>query len=173
MRRGCAELAARLAVEFRAPIGLLDPVAGAWCALVGADAERFPRPDGDLLATLTAKGFGPGRAVVWRSEHESQSDSGPDFDSRPLWLALPVARPRGGGLIALAGFAASVADASASTWGPVCPPPALRAWGQSVADQLRGEVATQTLAGGSPAWRGERAAVDCPLDPPAQDFRPA
>ncbi|SIO46439.1 HD domain-containing protein [Singulisphaera sp. GP187] len=138
------QLAARLAHEFSAPIGLLDPGVGDWCVLERADAGRFPRPDRDLIAALVANGFGPGRAVVWQSDRESE----------PLWLALPVARSEGGDLIALAGFASSVAQHDAVSWGPVCPPQALRAWGQVVADQLRGEVASKALAGGNTRTEG-------------------
>ncbi|WP_406697494.1 HD-GYP domain-containing protein [Singulisphaera sp. Ch08] len=147
------QLAARLGHEFTAPLGLFDPGVGNWCALVGAEAGRFPRPDRGLLATLVANGFGPSHAAVWRSDRESD----------PLWLAIPVARPEGGGLIALVGFANSASASPGQgtvTWGPVCPPRALRAWGQVVADQLHGEVASQAFVGGTArAEGGERQLI--------------
>src|SRR4051794_37149528 len=121
-----SQLAKRLAREFSAPVGLLDSARGGWCLRVGADASQFPRADIGLVAALTASGFGAGRAVVWRGDE-------PDG---PLWLALHVPRPDGAELIALAGFATSADSASAASWGPVCPAPALRAWGQVVSDQL-------------------------------------
>jgi len=146
-------LGERLIREFQAPIGLFDPGAGVWRYFAGADADRFPRGGADLVAALAAEGFGPARAAVYRGE---ASHGG------PVWLAVPIARPGsdGGDLIALAGFAESVAAAEATTWGPVCPPPALRAWGQVVADQLRGEAAPKALAGGiSRADGGERQLI--------------
>src|SRR3954470_14148654 len=95
-----SQLAKRLAREFSAPVGLLDPARGGWCLRVGADASQFPRADADLVTTLATIGFGPGRAAVWRPEEEG-----------PLWLALPVPRLESGDLIALAGFAASADSA--------------------------------------------------------------
>jgi HD-GYP domain-containing protein (c-di-GMP phosphodiesterase class II) len=73
-----------------------------------------------------------------------------------------VARAEGGHLLALAGFAGSAHAQSplptptttTNPWGPACPEPALRAWGQSVADRIRGEAAPR---GGTAdlALRGE------------------
>jgi HD-GYP domain-containing protein (c-di-GMP phosphodiesterase class II) len=148
--RELGALADRLAREFNAPIGLLDPGVGDWCAFAGTDAGRLPHADSDLMAALASAGFGPARAVVYRRGVESE----------PLWLAVPIARPEGGDLIAMAGFASSAASAGAASWGPVCPPQALRAWGQVVADQLRGEAAPKALAGGiSRAEGGERQLI--------------
>jgi HD-GYP domain-containing protein (c-di-GMP phosphodiesterase class II) len=146
-----SQLAKRLAREFSAPVGLLDPARGGWCLRVGADAAQFPRAGADLVAALTASGFGPGRAAVWRGDE-------PDG---PLWLALPVPRPDGAEMIALAGFATSADSASAASWGPICPAPALRAWGQVVCDQLRGEFASRSSvsAGATRAEGGDRQLI--------------
>ncbi len=134
-------LARRINDEFNAPVGLLDPQGGAWQVQVGAEAEAFPQGGPALLSTLTALGLGPKRAVVW---HPGQSGNGNGNGSDAVvWLGLSVPRGEGGHLLALAGFAASAPSPAANTWGPICPEPALRAWGQSVADQLHSEEAPQ------------------------------
>src|SRR5512135_267679 len=135
-------VAQRLAREFGAPVGLLDPVDGIWLVRVGAEAEAFPRPGSELLSALAAFGIGPNRTGVWR----------PHRETGPVWLGLIVSRSEGGYLTALAGFATSVAASDAASWGPVCPEPALRAWGQQVADRLRVEL----TARGGPSGQGVR-----------------
>jgi HD-GYP domain-containing protein (c-di-GMP phosphodiesterase class II) len=135
-------VAQRLAREFGAPVGLLDPVKGIWLVRVGAEPEAFPRAGSDLLSALAAFGIGPNRTGVWR----------PHRETGPVWLGLTVPRSEGGYLTALSGFATSVAASDAASWGPVCPEPALRAWGQQVADRLRAE---QTARGG-PSGQGAR-----------------
>ena len=88
----------------------------------------FPRIGPSLAAAASAHA----KAAVW---HE-------DEPSNAVWLLVPIAanaRP----LVAAVGFASATDPARNSSpavsWGPVCPEPALRAWGQSVADKLRAE----------------------------------
>ncbi|MCA1685433.1 MAG: hypothetical protein LC745_05505, partial [Planctomycetia bacterium] len=129
---GPGGLARRLAVEFSAPVGLLDPRRGLWVARNGAPAEAFPL----LSPGLTAAASAHGKAMVWRGDEAGGA----------AWLLVPVPA-EGGPLVAAAGFAASAAPAvkpSSVRWGPPCPEPALRAWGQSVADQLRASSETAT-----------------------------
>ena len=144
-------VARRLAREFGAPVGLFDPTRGGWRVRLGADPERFPRGDMELPAALASSGVGPGRAGVYR----------PDRRGGPVWLGLPVPALDGEDLVALAGFAASSEAAEADAWGPSCPEPALRAWGQAVADQLRGEKDAQAFCHGSSARPegGERVLI--------------
>jgi HD-GYP domain-containing protein (c-di-GMP phosphodiesterase class II) len=120
--------AQRLAHEFGSPVGLFDPLNGTWLVRSGAPAEAFPAADPTLLDLLVREGLAQGRVTTW-----SESVASP-----VKWLFLPVPR-RGGMLVAAAGFASPGADATAAarTWGPVCPEPALRAWGQSVAELIR------------------------------------
>lgn len=127
------DLAERLASEFGAPIGLLDPSAPGrgWCARSGGEGEdRFPVVDAALIATLEAHGYGAARAAVWR----------PEGEGGPLWLAFPVSRAGQGALLGLAGFASSTDPVASAGWGPSCPVPALRSWGQEVSDRLRAEA---------------------------------
>jgi HD-GYP domain-containing protein (c-di-GMP phosphodiesterase class II) len=146
-------LAKRLAREFGAPVGLFDPAREEWCVRLGADPARFPQADSELMSALVSSGFGPTRPAVWRRGAEPGSGSG--SDSEPIWLAVPVTGPDGAELVALAGFAAAVNAIDAECWGPVCPAPALRAWGQLFADQLRGETAARAaLTGGSSRSEG-------------------
>ena len=119
--------ARRLAREFSAPVGLLDPSNLAWRVRIGADAGTFPDGDSTLTAVLVSGLLWHGRVSVWR----------PGRDSGPTWLCLPLPRPSGQSLVALVGFAGG--SEAESGWGPPCPERALRAWGQSVADVLRGE----------------------------------
>ena len=98
----------------------------------------------DLLTGLTTLGLGQKRVVVWHPDREGIGDGNGSRRKRlgRGRLARPVGAEEGGGhLFALAGFAALASAPAADVWGPACPEPALRAWGQSVADQLHGEVA--------------------------------
>jgi len=131
-------MARRLAREFSAPVGLLDPQTLVWRVRLGRDAENFPTGDASLTAVLTSGLLWHGRITLWR----------PGRVLGPCWLCLPVPRPDGGDLVALVGFAGSAE--SASGWGPFCPERALRAWGQSVADGLRGEAFPRVAAAVGP-----------------------
>ena len=135
-------MARRLAYEFSAPVGLLDPVTLAWRACEGIDDSLFPDADSALTAALSTGVLWHGRVSPWR----------PGRDTGPTWLCLPIPRSDGTNLLALVGFASDGVTSSAR-WGPACPDRALRAWGQSVADALRGEAFPR----GGPASAGFRA----------------
>jgi HD-GYP domain-containing protein (c-di-GMP phosphodiesterase class II) len=145
------QVAERLSGEFGAPVGVLDPSRGVWCARAGAGADRLPEAGAGLLSALAAEGLGPGRAAVWCADREAG----------PAWLAVPVPRPEGGDLVALAGFATSLDAPGAPDWGPSCPVAALRAWGQAVADQLRGEATARLISatGSARVDGGERLLI--------------
>ncbi len=120
--------ACRLAAEFSAPVALFDPRLGGRVAIAGAPEGAFPGPDLGLIAAASAHG----KAVVWRGEGAGQV----------VWLLVPLPSPSGP-LVAAVGFAtapemSTTPGPACIRWGPVCPEPALRAWGQAVADQLRG-----------------------------------
>ncbi len=141
---GGGDLAAarRLAREFSAPVGLLDPATLVWRARLGRDPEAFPGGDASLTAVLASGLLWHGRVATWR----------PDRSGGPVWLCLPLPRPTGGDLVALVGFAAGPAPLEG--WGPPCPERGLKAWGQSVADGLRGEAFPRSASAPSP-FRGE------------------
>jgi putative nucleotidyltransferase with HDIG domain len=122
-------LAEGLAREFGAPVGLLDPMMSGWRVVVGTTTAALPQTE-EVLMTLRGSGvFGAGRVHLWRAERAGG----------PVWLAVPVAGSGPSERVALAGFAAS-AGGEQAPWGPVVPEPALRAWGQAVADRLRAEA---------------------------------
>jgi hypothetical protein len=135
-------LARRLVREFEAPVGLLDPSTNAWRVRVGLPPEQFPDGDASLTAILSAGLLWHGRVSIWR----------PGRDSGPLWLCLPMPRPGGPDLVALVGFAAG--PELVEGWGAPCGERPLRAWGQSVADSLRGEVFARPSAS-PPLFRAE------------------
>ena len=135
--------AERLAREFSAPVGLLDPSTVAWRARTGPDDAGFPDADAALTASLASGVLWHGRVAAWR----------PGRDAGPYWLCLPAPRAGGGDLLAVVGFAAGE---PADGWGPPCPERALRAWGQAVADDLRGEAFPR--AGRRPRRRGTEGA---------------
>ena len=135
--------ARRLAREFSAPVGLLDPSTLVWRVRLGAEPESFPDGDSSLTAVLASGLLWHGRASLWRPEREAGL----------VWLFLPVPRPTGTDLVALVGFAGGPGPEPG--WGPPCPERALKAWGQSVADGLRGEAFPRSGSAPSP-FRGER-----------------
>ncbi len=134
--------ARRLAREFSAPVGLLDPQTLVWRVRLGREWDSFPSGDASLTAVLASGLLWHGRVALWR----------PGRIAGPCWLCLPVPRPDGSDAVALVGFAGSAE--SATNWGPFCPERALRAWGQSVADGLRGE-AFPRVASANSQYRGE------------------
>ena len=89
-------MARRLAYEFSAPVGLLDPVTLTWQAREGIADARFPDADASLTAALATGVLWHGRVSSWR----------PGRDAGPTWLCLPVPRADGTSLLALVGFAA-------------------------------------------------------------------
>jgi HD domain len=128
-------MARRLVREFDAPVGLLDATTLSWRARVGVDDTRFPDADATLTAALASGVHWHGRVSSWR----------PGRDSGPVWLCLPVPRAEGQDLLALVGFSATDEELI-EEFGPACPDRALRAWGQSVADDLRGEAFSRPIA---------------------------
>jgi HD-GYP domain-containing protein (c-di-GMP phosphodiesterase class II) len=135
-------LASRLSRELHAPLGLLAPAGPtpAWVACAGSPDCRLPQ-----AGELASRG-GLVRATLWR----------PPGEDGPIWLGLPVhAAPRGappGGMVAWAGFMPAGATPDAwPGWGPSCPEPALRAWGDSISAALqRVAVARETPASRKP-----------------------
>jgi HD-GYP domain-containing protein (c-di-GMP phosphodiesterase class II) len=136
-------MARRLAREFSAPVGLLDPSTLVWRVRLGAEPGAFPDGDSSLTAVLASGLLWHGRVATWW----------PDRESGPAWLCLPLPRPSGPTLVALVGFAGG--RAAGPGWGPPCPERALKAWGQSVADSLRGEAFPRP-ASAPASSRGER-----------------
>src|SRR6478609_3128896 len=135
----------QLAAEFSAPVGLLDPRDGSWLAFEGAPMETFPRLGLGLVVAASLYG----KATLWHGEEAGAA----------VWMLVPVPS-RVGPFVAALGFAARPAESPSATsvrWGPVCPEPALRAWGQSVADKLGAN------AGHKPATP---SATDSTLAPP-------
>ena len=138
---GDRAMALRLAREFAAPVGLLDPTTLVWRARVGIEPDEFPDADASLTAVLASGLLWHGRVAPWR----------PSREDGPTWLCLPVPLPGGDDVVALVGFAPD--DESRPGWGRPCPERALRAWGQSMADALRGEAFPRAKA--ASAFRGE------------------
>jgi len=134
--------ARRLAREFSAPVGLLDPTTLAWRIRIGQDPAAFPGGDASLTAVLASGLLWHGRVSIWR----------PGGDPSATWLCLPMPRREGPDLVALGGFAPGPEPRAG--WGPPCPERALKAWGQAVADGLRGEAFPRPASAPSP-FRGE------------------
>jgi HD-GYP domain-containing protein (c-di-GMP phosphodiesterase class II) len=138
-----------LAHEFAAPVGVFDPRARCWCAISGAGCSQFPPIDERLAKKTSSSELGLGQVVVWRDPE----------DRRLLWLLLPLSGADVDGEVALVGFRALSPQPGTSSphqidepdhqrgcvnWGPVCPEPALRAWGQQVANRMREEQEART-----------------------------
>jgi putative nucleotidyltransferase with HDIG domain len=123
-------IARRLAREFTAPVGLLDPTTLAWRARIGIDESFFPDADATLTAALSSGVMWHGRVNLWR----------PTRDVGPIWLCMPIPTLEGSTLLGLLPFVADPRPVESDPIGPHCPDRALRAWGQSVADGLRGEM---------------------------------
>ncbi len=128
--------------EFSAPVGIFDPDQRAWKLTLGAAQEQFPGVDSRLLDVASSSGLRLGRVAVWRR----------DEDPDRSWLVLPLPSADAADMVAFLGFQASPqpgslpsrASASAApglnspgAWGPVCPEPALRAWGQQYVNRLQ------------------------------------
>src|SRR3954463_2654967 len=80
--------ARRLAREFSAPVGLLDPSTLVWRVRLGAGAESCPGGDASLTAVLASGLLWHGRVLIWRPDRDRPSGSG--SGSGRLWLCLPV-----------------------------------------------------------------------------------
>jgi HD-GYP domain-containing protein (c-di-GMP phosphodiesterase class II) len=115
-------IARKMVAEFGAPVGLYDPKIAAWTLHHGAPEEIFPAIGPRLV-----------ESVVERAQVSVLHD---DAASQCVWLLLPTMSDSGP-LLAVAGFASTMTPRKQSVaWGPVCPEPALKAWGQAVAGQL-------------------------------------
>ncbi len=134
--------------EFLAPVGIFDPGQRAWTVILGAAEEQFPGVDSLLQEVASSSGLRLGRVAVWRR----------DEDLKRSWLVLPLPSAEAADLVAFVGFLAppqprdSVprpTELAASeprdlgTWGPACPEPALRAWGQQFVNRLQSEHETR------------------------------
>ncbi len=161
-------IAEDLAREFAAPVGLFDPDRRQWRALVGAPERLFPAVDEALVAVCRSRETRQGSASVW---HRAA-------DPEPIWLVLPMPERPGAELVGFAGFRVASdrptarPDPGAATttvpgsesepcWGPSCPDPALRLWGQQAVNRLRsgwrqGSAGT-TTATPSGSTRGEES----------------
>ena len=128
-------LANRLWAELSAPVGIIQPGTRAYRSHAGAPAEAFPPVEAAADAAT------PGAVALWR----------PSAAGSPCWLLVPLPGVAG---VAIAGFAAEPGPAR-GPWGPHCPEPALRAWGQSIAERLAVE---ETPSAEIPTFAGARVA---------------
>ena len=134
-----ADIARRMIAEFAAPVGLYDPRIGAWRLRQGAPVEVFPAIGPRLIESVLENG----QVTVLHDDAASQC----------VWLLLPAAS-ESGRLLAVAGFASALTPRRQSvSWGPVCPEPALKAWGQAMAGQLHepGKTRSDTAAPKTPS----------------------
>jgi HD-GYP domain-containing protein (c-di-GMP phosphodiesterase class II) len=154
------KIAAQLAREFTAPVGVFDPHGRCWIAIAGAAEAQFPLIDERLVRKSRSSELGTGHVIVWRW---------PEARGR-VWLVMPLVDPHGRGHVAWAGFR-DAADPGRTIrpydedtrdlareevqWGPNCPDAALRAWGQDVANRLRKEEPQRFDHGALPAARDE------------------
>jgi len=125
-----------LSAEFSAPVGLLSASTRQWRSVAGTDRRAFPSAE---QAARLLKEFDLNRAQLCRDPRVPG----------PVWLILPwnAETPESESLSAWIGFAPSHDWPEAQGWGPPCPDPALRAWGQAVADRLARERSGETGAG--------------------------
>lgn len=141
--------ARRLAREFSAPVGLLDPSTLVWRVRTGAEVSFFPGGDASLTAVLASGLLWHGRVAIWRPDRDRE----PGREPGRAWLCLPIPRAVGSDLVALIGFAEGPKPEPG--WGPPCPERALKAWGQSVADSLRGEAFPRSASAAASPFRAE------------------
>jgi HD-GYP domain-containing protein (c-di-GMP phosphodiesterase class II) len=135
---GCQATAAELTREFGAPVAIFDPRIKRYRAFVGASESHFPEIDELLSGACRWDDLELGWVSLWQRP----------IDPARTWLLLSVS----GTLVALIGFRAPVdsppgtaewdglpeeSSAGPVSWGPLCPEPALRAWGSDVARRLR------------------------------------
>jgi len=141
-------LAETLAHEFSAPVGIFEPDQRAWTVIIGAGEEQFPDLDSRLQEVAGSSGLRLGRVALWRRNE----------DHERLWLVLPLPSAKAADMVAFVGFRAPIQPRDAvpqpletpapetmdlATWGPVCPEPALRAWGQQVVNRLQSNHETR------------------------------
>jgi putative nucleotidyltransferase with HDIG domain len=143
-------LADGLATEFSAPIGLYDLEQRLWRVTVGAAEACFPKANGQLLEVACSTGLRLGKVALW---HRRET---PDI----VWLVMPVVTAETADMVAFAGFRAppeaqagvpgssesrAAVAAEVVRWGPVCPDPALRAWGQQAVNRLQNDHETRVF----------------------------
>ncbi len=147
---GIRHVAETLVHEFSAPVGIFDPDQGAWTLILGAAIEQFPGVDSLLQEVASSGGLRLGRVAVWQR----------DEDLERTWLVLPLPSAEAGDLVAFMGFLAPLQSrdsvlrptelaapvpGGAVTWGPACPEPALRAWGQQFVNRLQSDQDTRVF----------------------------
>ncbi|MFO0909331.1 MAG: HD-GYP domain-containing protein [Isosphaeraceae bacterium] len=146
---GLLRLARALSAEFGAPVGLLDLPTRRWLTCLGQAEDRFPR----LNDVASNRGEGPprlDRVSLW------VADSG----EAVTWMWLPLV-PEWGEVIAAIGFASTEQAAidEGGRWGPVCPVPALRAWGETLLQRMRNSSTAPSGAGRESAGSGPSDSV--------------
>jgi putative nucleotidyltransferase with HDIG domain len=119
-----------------------------WEAIVGAPAEAFPSLDEAFREIASSRSLRLGRVALWR----------PGEEGAPIWLVMAVPSASSGDWVVLAGFQAAAVRGGASSesvasgthpqrpgvaWGPPCPEPALRAWGQQTINRLENSFETR------------------------------
>jgi HD-GYP domain-containing protein (c-di-GMP phosphodiesterase class II) len=126
----------RIAAEFSAPVGLFSSSACQWRGVLGGDWRGFPTAERAARAMAEIE---PGRVDLWRDDHLPG----------PVWLVIPWVSDQANDepLLAWVGFATSADAPNASVWGPLCPDPALKAWGQAVANRLLRKPAVVSSSG--------------------------
>jgi hypothetical protein len=147
---GIRFVAETLVHEFSAPVGIFDPDQGAWTLILGAAMEQFPGVDSLLQEVASSSGLRLGRVAVWQR----------DEDLERTWLVLPLPSAEAADLVAFLGFLASPqarysvprpsslaapVPGDPVTWGPACPEPALRAWGQQFVNRLQSDQETRVF----------------------------
>ena len=121
-------LVLRMAQDFGAPVGLLDPAEGVWIIQHGASVDAYPTLAPALMKTVASGGVDPDRVALSRAG-----------DGGPVWLLLPVPGPDGV-LVAAVGFTdrEGPPPVGSTRWGPACPDPALLAWGRETVGRFGG-----------------------------------
>jgi len=133
--------------ELGAPVALFDPATHTWRGIRGGPEGAFPKIDDQLRELAGCSGLRAGRVGLWR-RRESPG---------VVWLVLPLATTNDCELVAFAGFHAMTeppaSESGASSpgrqggaevsWGPPCPDPALRAWGQQLVNRLQNDEETR------------------------------
>jgi hypothetical protein len=155
------QLGESLSREFAAPVGIFDFDQRIWRVIVGASPRDFPAISRELEEVAGSSGLRLGRVALWRRREVSG----------PLWLVLPLPTCEAAELIAFVGFHPPVAEidvsgdpgrigfvtpveSSGAVWGPSCPEPALRAWGQQTVNRLQSNHETRLYPLG-PASTGD------------------
>jgi len=143
-------MAQTLVHEFSAPVGIFDPDQRVWTVILGAAMEQFPGVDSRLQEVAGSSGLRLGRVAIWRR----------DEDLERTWLVLPLPSAEAADLVAFVGFLASPqhrdslpgpselaapVPGDTGTWGPACPEPALRAWGQQFVNRLQDDHETRVF----------------------------